>query len=45
MKSYLEMTEPERRAELVSLMDLYEHEKTKGHKLDMSRGKIGRAHV
>lgn len=39
MKSYLEMTETERRAELAELIDLYEHEKTKGHKLDMSRGK------
>ncbi len=39
MKSYLKMTKDELRAELDSLMDMYEHEKTKGHKLDMSRGK------
>ena len=39
MKSYLEMTTAERKAELAEQKKLYEHELTVGYKLDMSRGK------
>jgi len=39
MKSYLEMTAAERKAELAKQMKLYEAERGAGHKLDMSRGK------
>ena len=39
MKNYLVMSKKEMTAELQALMAEYEAEKTKGHKLDMSRGK------
>lgn len=39
LKSYLEMTKEELLAELDEVMALYTAEKTKGYKLDMSRGK------
>ena len=39
MKNYLVMTKKEMNAELKALLEEYEQEKTKGHKLDMSRGR------
>ena len=39
MKSYLEMQDSERRAELAALKKLYNQEKDAGYHMDMSRGK------
>ena len=39
MKSFLDMTAAERRAELAEQKKRYEHQKAKGYQLDMSRGK------
>ncbi len=39
MKSYLELTPAERKAELAAQRKLFEKEKAAGHSLDMSRGK------